>query len=91
VIADGFLYFLVSPAYPGWIKVGQTSDYEKRLATYQTASPHADYNMIHVSYVKDRVLAEQEMFVALDHLPRKGEWFEVGDLDINNFGWAGYE
>jgi hypothetical protein len=91
VIADGFLYFLESPAYPGWIKVGQTSDYEKRLATYQTASPHADYNMIHVSYVEDRVHAEQAMFVALSHLPRKGEWFEVRDLDINNFGLAGHK
>ena len=46
--------------------------------------------MIHIQYVMDRVQAEQDMFDALGHLHRKGEWFKIGNLDINEYiGGAG--
>jgi hypothetical protein len=78
VITDGFLYLVTSPAYPDWVKVGQTSDYENRLSTYQTASPFADYQMVAVKYVEDRVLSEST-FLELANLvfEVKGEWIKA--------------
>lgn len=78
VIEDGFLYLVTSPAYPGWTKVGQTSDYEKRLQTYQTASPYSDYQMPVKKWVENRIEAERK-FLSLASLVFEvhGEWINA--------------
>jgi hypothetical protein len=86
VVEDGFLYLVTSPAYPEWVKVGQTSDFEKRLSAYQTASPHADYSMVEVKYVENRVEAESKLLeMARLVFEVKGEWVKasVEDLVLN--------
>lgn len=83
VIVDGFVYLVINPSYPGWIKVGQTSDYEGRLATYQTASPHADYKMIKIKWVEDRRPVEQHILdKARKIFPVKGEWIKANIEDL---------
>lgn len=83
VVTDGFVYMVVSPAYPGWVKVGQTSDYESRLSTYQTASPHADYCMVWIKYVDDRRSAESKILdFAKSAYEVKGEWIKTSVDDL---------
>ena len=86
-IEDGFLYLITNPSHPGWIKVGQTSDYEARLSTYQTASPHADYCMIAIRYVEDRRQAEAKFLeLAKIVFEVKGEWIKASaDELLANF------
>lgn len=78
VIEDGFLYLVTSPAYPGWTKVGQTSDYENRLSTYQTCSPFADYEMPVKKWVENRIEAEKN-FISLASMifEVRGEWINA--------------
>ena len=86
VIEDGFLYLVTSPAYPGWTKVGQTSDYEARLQTYQTASPFADFQMIAKKYVSNRINEERKFLqLASSVFSVRGEWINavVDDLKLN--------
>lgn len=85
-IEDGFLYLVTSPAYPGWTKVGQTSDYEARLQTYQTASPFADFQMIAKKYVSNRINAERKFLqLASSVFSVRGEWINAAgdDLKLN--------
>jgi hypothetical protein len=37
---------VISPAYPGWCKVGMAVDAEDRLKQYQTSSPYRDYKLV---------------------------------------------
>lgn len=83
VIIDGFIYLVTNPAHPEWVKVGQTSDYEGRLSTYQTASPHADYSMVQVRYVDDRRAAEAKFLELADaRFEIKGEWIKASVDDL---------
>lgn len=83
VILDGFLYLVISPAYPEWIKVGQTTDYEKRLGNYQTASPFADYQMVACKWVENSFEAEQALLTKAKLVFEvKGEWIKASINDL---------
>lgn len=83
VIVDGFLYLVTNPAHPGWVKVGQTTDYEGRLATYQTASPYADFYMVAIKWVPDRRAAEQKLLdLARMVFAVRGEWIQASIEDL---------
>lgn len=75
---EGQVYVMVSPAYPGWCKVGMAVDAEDRLKQYQTSSPYRDYKLIKVYDVLDRHEAERfaHKLLAKRH-DIKGEWFYI--------------
>ena len=75
---EGQVYIIVSPAYPGWCKVGMAVDAEDRLKQYQTSSPYRDYKLIKVYDVLDRREAERFAHELLSKRHgRKGEWFYI--------------
>ena len=74
----GFIYAITNPAYPGWVKVGMTTDPLRRLEGYQTGAPFRDYKLEATKQVEDRRLAEQELHRELEAFGRRrNEWFEV--------------
>lgn len=76
-IQEGFIYVLVNPAWSDWVKIGQTTDYEGRLQTYQTASPISDYKMVEIRYVSDSYSVEQEILnKARPQYEVRGEWIK---------------
>lgn len=77
-IPGGFIYAVVNPAWPEWVKVGMTTDPVRRLNDYQTSSPFRDYQMVAFKEVEDRRAAEAELHAELEAFGRReGEWFEV--------------
>jgi hypothetical protein len=78
VILDGFLYLISNPAYPEWVKIGQTTDYEKRLQNYQTSSPFADYQMVACKWVENSFESEQEFLSKIRLVfDVRGEWIKA--------------
>lgn len=76
---DGYVYCIVNPAWPEWVKIGRALDPYDRLSSYQTGSPHRDYRLIHYVYFADRYSAERTAHDSLDGLSERhvGEWFMV--------------
>lgn len=82
-IREGFLYVVVNPAWPNWVKIGQTTDYESRLRTYQTSSPHVDFSMAIVQYASDSLLEEQKILeLASMRYQVRGEWINCSVTEI---------
>lgn len=79
----GYLYIITNPNFPGWVKVGTTTNLKARLQGYQTSSPYRDYKveflLEHPNYLdaEKRIHNSMKMFC----LDRKNEWFQV-DLSI---------
>jgi hypothetical protein len=76
-VAEGYVYVVTNPAWPGWVKVGCAVDYEDRTATYQTGSPHRDYVCQFFLHSERRVELEKEVHRRLEHTIHGGEWFMI--------------
>ena len=65
--------------FPGWTKIGCTSNPAKRLGTYNTGDPDRAYRMLVAVETRGQRLAEWLAHTRLRRLgyDRKGEWFEV--------------
>ena len=77
---SGSIYTILNEAWNGWIKIGKSIDFRKRLLSYQTYSPLKDYRALHVIEVPDRHIAEgQAHRIASDYsyLEPAGEWFHI--------------
>jgi hypothetical protein len=79
--SEGYVYAIVNPAWPEWIKVGKAVSADDRLLGYQTSSPHRDYKIVATMTSDDR--HEQEKVIhrvfANKCLQRKGEWFKLAE------------
>jgi hypothetical protein len=80
---EGYVYAMINPSFPGWVKVGCAFNCEDRLKSYQTGDPHREYKMCTKRQFSDRQIAEKIVHSKLTPLSenRKGEWFEI-DLSI---------
>lgn len=86
-ITEGFIYCLSNPAWPEWVKIGETIDYEGRLKTYQTSSPMTDYKMFLTWWVEDRKMSEREILNSLkaSGYEVKGEWVKISQQELIKF------
>jgi len=87
-IKEGFVYIIINPSYPEWIKAGMSFDYEKRLNIYNQYDPESKYSIISLRWTADRRLAESNLLklLASHSKDRKGEWFKIDkDVSINLF------
>jgi len=79
-VKDGYVYAIINPAWPDWIKIGMAVDAEDRLNGYQTSSPMRDYKLIHSVYFKNRSKAERKAHKLAEKIAeRKGEWFNISN------------
>ena len=80
---SGYLYIISNTNFPGWLKLGVTTDLKKRLQTYQTASPFRNYILEYSVFHPKYLVAEKELKEALYPFSKqiKNEWYEV-DLSL---------
>jgi len=77
---NGYVYAIINPAWPDWVKIGMAIDAEDRLNGYQTSSPMRDYKLIHSVYFKNRSKAERNAHKLAEKIAeRKGEWFNISN------------
>lgn len=91
----GFLYIITNPSFPGWVKIGTTTNFRTRLQTYQTSSPFRDYKVEFLLEHPDYLSAEKRIHetMRMFSLDRKKEWFRVDfsvarariEEDLNEF------
>ena len=74
---EGHVYLIHNPRFPGWVKVGRAYDPVDRLASYQTSSPHRDYQLLHSFHCGDARQGEREAHDMMESacIERSGEWF----------------
>ena len=70
---------MVHPKFPGWVKVGSTTNPARRLGSYNTGDPHRSYRMLPPLWTTDRRAAEWLAHRRLTRLgyDKQGEWFDV--------------
>lgn len=76
----GWVYVISNPAFPGWLKVGMTDDYVKRLTQLNTGDPGRAYHYEMLAHFDDRATAEQEAHKHLLWAKHDGvlnEWFRT--------------
>jgi len=79
-VKDGYVYAIINPAWPDWVKIGMAVDAEDRLNGYQTSSPMRDYKLIDSVYSKNRSKAERNAHkLAAKIAERRGEWFNISN------------
>lgn len=80
----GHLYVIVNPAWPDFCKIGRSTDAVTRLRTYQTASPHRDYQLHHFRWFPDVCLAERTLKNTYQGVEKNGEWHRLHPEDAAN-------
>ena len=71
---EGFVYSIGNPAWPSYLKIGMSSNVEKRLAAYQTYSPLRDYYRAHYEFVLDKRKVEKDILSKFNYSTEHGEW-----------------
>lgn len=97
----GCVYVITNPAWPGWVKIGQTITPKLRVSGFQTSSPFRDYTLNY--YVKgvDRHSLEEQVHKTAEEFAeeRRGEWFKISiekakqildDEKERNDKWPGF-
>jgi len=77
--SDGSVYMISNPAWPDWMKVGCSSEPEKRLKNYQTGDPKRGYMLEYSRSFKNKMDAESKVHEILisNGYPDEGEWFQA--------------
>jgi predicted GIY-YIG superfamily endonuclease len=80
---SGYLYIVTNVAFPGWVKIGITTNLNNRLHLYQTCDPQRGYKLVYSLYHPAYQEAEKKIKEAMKPFDKsiKNEWFEV-DLTV---------
>jgi hypothetical protein len=73
---EGFVYSIANPAWPNFLKVGMSSNVDKRLAGYQTYSPLRDYKRVHYEFVLNKRQTEKDILNKFNYSLENGEWIK---------------
>jgi len=86
----GEVYILKNPAWKDWYKVGKAVDATDRCKSYQTSSPHRDYELVTFVKVDDRNASEKLMhnYFTFKSKERRGEWFHLTNYNKSKFDSA---
>jgi hypothetical protein len=76
-MAEGFVYCVTHPDWPGLAKIGMAINPETRLSGYQTYHPYKGFVLEEAFYFKQRHLAEKMVHSDLKDHHVNNEWFEV--------------
>lgn len=76
---SGYLYIISNKAWPEYLKIGVTENLDKRLSTYQTASPFRDYVLEYSLHHPSYLIAEKKIKEVMKHFSSdiKNEWFKI--------------
>ena len=73
---EGFIYSVGNPAWPGFLKIGMTTNVIKRVAAYQTYSPFRDFKRVHYEFVLDKHQFEKDILTNFHEDLALGEWIK---------------
>jgi hypothetical protein len=77
-VKEGYVYAIVNPAWPDWIKIGMAIDADDRLNGYQTSSPMRDYALVYSVFSNNRSKDERKAHKLAGKIAeRRGEWFKI--------------
>jgi hypothetical protein len=84
---EGWLYVLTHPNFLGWVKIGRTRNLGRRLSSYNTGTPNAEYNYLIQHHYPDGAQpyphatpVEQAIHTALRPIQNVGdtsEWYQM--------------
>lgn len=77
-VKEGFVYVISNPTWPGFYKIGMSTNPKRRLAQYQTYSPHRDYKLEWFGFFFDRREGEKLLISKLDNYSH--EWVKPSKL-----------
>jgi hypothetical protein len=80
----GYLYAITNPAWPGYTKIGRTTNALSRHRTYQTASPLRDYQLYYSRWFPDVCDAEALLKLLYPGHREAGEWYLIHPEDAAN-------
>ena len=73
-----FVYIIIHPAYPGWVKIGRSIQPKKRLENYQIYDPGRSY-VIYFKRKTNKIAKIERFFV--NHIESNGhEWFKISKV-----------
>ena len=86
----GEVYILKNPAWKDWYKIGKAVAATDRCKSYQTSSPHRDYELVTFAKVDDRNKAEKLLHshFTFRSRERRGEWFHLTNYSKSKFDSA---
>ena len=76
-VAEGFVYIVTNPAWPGWVKIGSAIDPVDRTRSYHTGSPYRDYELQAYAYSDNRRELEATVHADAADVRGMGEWFDM--------------
>ena len=76
-----WVYVLTHPLFPGYVKIGQTNNLDKRLSQYQTGCPSALYRMHSATWSERASVFAFAVYDRLESYRCSGEWFLV-DVEL---------
>tara|TARA_R110002051_G_scaffold323981_1_gene419451 strand:- start:10492 stop:11091 length:600 start_codon:yes stop_codon:yes gene_type:complete len=78
----GQVYIITNSHFKDWVKIGMAVDANDRLKTYQTASPHRDFVLVHSYDFQDRRKAETDAHEELKkYFNWRSEWFNCSAIE----------
>ena len=77
--AEGLVYVISNPAWPGYAKVGMSVDLNRRIITYQTGDPHRAYQLESYEFVTDRKDMERRILSKFSVDLNQSEWVLTDD------------
>lgn len=71
-----FIYVVINPAWPSYVKIGRTNDIKRRLEIYQTHSPLRDYEAYYLKKVSN-IRDLERYFKSNFNSTANGEWVQI--------------
>jgi len=75
--AQGFVYLITNPAWPGLVKIGKACNPASRVAALNTADPFRRFTVEYRHFFDDARRVEAELHDRCAALRVEGEWFRM--------------
>jgi len=73
----GFIYVIVHPSFPGFCKVGRTSNLQARINVYNCSCPKRRFAYLYTRFFEDCVGAEAKLRTRTIAVKLRGEWLRI--------------
>ncbi len=81
----GYIYGVIHPSFPGYVKIGRALSPKRRLRQYNTADPRRSFEMAFAIHCSDHHTAEKIAHRRLDGFRiADTEWFCIAPEDAFN-------
>lgn len=82
---SGYVYIINDPRHNEWIKIGYTTNLEKRLKAYQTYTPYGNINYLFSKKFSNARYIELYIHKKYSKFRGNGEWFNLNHNEVIKF------